>query len=209
MVRLQCQTPPFISKFNLAWPIVWLSPYIFNPFLACISYGFTNTISTDSHGVGIYGKVIAISAELLAVSFNLSCMWIRVLGSCHVLVEVEKTCRFSFTSPILFFVLRSLKVSTLSQVWFLEEEKIPVVSSSEEEGKRHKIMMKSPWEILQSPVGSGGVISLLSSVNIPENLSKMGVEYIEVRRVLSILFVCLIWNLTPSKLQTSGTKNFC
>jgi UDP-N-acetylglucosamine pyrophosphorylase len=109
-----------------------------------------------------------------------------------VLVEVEKTCKFSFTSPILFFVLRSLKVSTLSQVWFLEEEKIPVVSSSEEEGKRHKIMMKSPWEILQSPVGSGGVISLLSSVNIPENLSKMGVEYIEVRRVLSILFVWLI-----------------
>jgi UDP-N-acetylglucosamine pyrophosphorylase len=53
-------------------------------------------------------------------------------------------------------------------------------------------MMKSPWEILQSPVGSGGVISLLSSVNIPENLSKMGVEYIEVRRVLSILFVWLI-----------------
>lgn len=67
-----------------------------------------------------------------------------------------------------------------NKVWFLEEEKIPVVSSSEEEGKRHKIMMKSPWEILQSPVGSGGVISLLSSVNIPENLSKMGVEYIEI-----------------------------
>lgn len=67
-----------------------------------------------------------------------------------------------------------------NKVWFLEEEKIPVVSSSEEEGKRHKIMMKSPWEILQSPVGSGGVISLLSSVNILENLSKMGVEYIEI-----------------------------
>ncbi|KAG6790171.1 hypothetical protein POTOM_006319 [Populus tomentosa] len=79
-----------------------------------------------------------------------------------------------------YFAFDSNKVSTLSQVWFLEEEKIPVVSSSEEEGKRHKIMMKSPWEILQSPVGSGGVISLLSSVNIPENLSKMGVEYIEI-----------------------------
>jgi len=144
-----------------------------------------------------------------SVSFNLSCMWIQVLGSCHVLVEVEKTCKFSFTGPILFFVLRSLKVSTLSQVWFLEEEKIPVVSCSEEEGKRHKIMMKSPWEILQSPVGSGGVISLLSSVNIPENLSKMGVEYIEVRHVLSILFVWLIWNLTLSTLQTRGTKSFC
>lgn len=44
--------------------------------------------------------------------------------------------------------------------------------------------MKSPWEILQSPVGSGGVISLLSSHNIPDNLSKIGVEYIEVRHLL-------------------------
>jgi hypothetical protein len=41
--------------------------------------------------------------------------------------------------------------------------------------------MKSPWEILQSPVGSGGVISLLSLHNIPDNLSEIGVEYIEVR----------------------------
>ncbi|KAM1138660.1 hypothetical protein ACFX11_036765 [Malus domestica] len=40
--------------------------------------------------------------------------------------------------------------------------------------------MKSPWEILQLPVGSGGVFSLLSSNNVPENLSEMGVEYIEV-----------------------------
>jgi hypothetical protein len=60
----------------------------------------------------------------------------------------------------------------------------PVVSSSLEEQNRHKILMKSPWEILQSPVGSGGVISLLSSHNIPDNLSEIGVEYIEVRHSL-------------------------
>ncbi|KAM1592711.1 hypothetical protein EV2_037600 [Malus domestica] len=66
------------------------------------------------------------------------------------------------------------------KVWFLEEEKLPVVSNSVEEEKKHKILMKSPWEILQLPVGSGGVFSLLSSNNIPENLSEMGVEYIEV-----------------------------
>ncbi|XP_059439372.1 uncharacterized protein LOC132171970 [Corylus avellana] len=66
------------------------------------------------------------------------------------------------------------------KVWFLEEEKLPVVSSSLEEQNRHKILMKSPWEILQSPVGSGGVISLLSLHNIPDNLSEIGVEYIEV-----------------------------
>ncbi|KAK9268194.1 hypothetical protein L1049_010637 [Liquidambar formosana] len=66
------------------------------------------------------------------------------------------------------------------KVWFLEEEKLLVISSSPEEQNRHKILMKSPWEFLQSPVGSGGVISLLSSHNILENLSEMGVEYIEI-----------------------------
>ncbi|XP_062012831.1 uncharacterized protein LOC133729338 isoform X1 [Rosa rugosa] len=66
------------------------------------------------------------------------------------------------------------------KVHFFEEEKLPVVSNSMEEEKKHKILMKSPWEILQSPVGSGGVFSLLSSHSIPENLSEMGVEYIEI-----------------------------
>ncbi|CAI0452009.1 unnamed protein product, partial [Linum tenue] len=40
--------------------------------------------------------------------------------------------------------------------------------------------MKSPWEMLKSPVGSGGAIHLLSSQNIPNTLSEMGVKYIEV-----------------------------
>ncbi|KAH1048421.1 hypothetical protein J1N35_039205 [Gossypium stocksii] len=65
------------------------------------------------------------------------------------------------------------------KVWFLEEERLPVVSSLLEQN-RHKILMKSPWEILQSPVGSGGVISLLSSDNIVENLAQNGVQYIQV-----------------------------
>lgn len=69
-----------------------------------------------------------------------------------------------------------------TKVWFLEEEKLPVVRTSPEQSK-HKILMKSPWEILQTPVGSGGVITLLSSNNILENLSEMGVEYIEVSSV--------------------------
>ncbi|XP_021685587.2 uncharacterized protein LOC110668570 isoform X2 [Hevea brasiliensis] len=60
-----------------------------------------------------------------------------------------------------------------NKVWFLEEEKLPIVSSPEEEQTRHKILMKSSWEILQSPIGSGGVISLLSSHNFPENLSQV------------------------------------
>lgn len=63
----------------------------------------------------------------------------------------------------------------------MEEEKLPVVSNSNEEHNKQKILMKSPWEILQSPVGSGGVVSSLSSNNnIVENLNELGVEYIEV-----------------------------
>ncbi|XP_022715665.1 uncharacterized protein LOC111274909 isoform X2 [Durio zibethinus] len=65
------------------------------------------------------------------------------------------------------------------KVWFLKEERLPVVSSLLEQN-RHKILMKSPWEILQSPVGSGGVISLLSSNSIVENLAQIGVEYVQV-----------------------------
>ncbi|KAF2282808.1 hypothetical protein GH714_043099 [Hevea brasiliensis] len=67
-----------------------------------------------------------------------------------------------------------------NRVSFNVELRLPIVSSPEEEQTRHKILMKSSWEILQSPIGSGGVISLLSSHNFPENLSQVGVEYIEV-----------------------------
>ncbi|KAI9127207.1 hypothetical protein K1719_001766 [Acacia pycnantha] len=66
------------------------------------------------------------------------------------------------------------------KVWFLEEAKLPVVSSFPEGQSKHKILMKSPWEILQTPVGSGGVISLFSSHGIADNLSNMGVEYVEI-----------------------------
>ncbi|XP_075481676.1 uncharacterized protein LOC142522282 [Primulina tabacum] len=66
------------------------------------------------------------------------------------------------------------------KVWFLEEETLPVVSSSLDEHGKHKILMKSPWEFLQRPIGSGGFISLLSSQDLLDRLSEMGVEYIEV-----------------------------
>jgi 16S rRNA processing protein RimM len=66
------------------------------------------------------------------------------------------------------------------KVWFLEEEKLPVINNSVEEEKKHKILMKSQWEILQAPVGSGSIISLISSNNIVDILSEVGIEYIEV-----------------------------
>ncbi|KAK9150822.1 hypothetical protein Syun_009131 [Stephania yunnanensis] len=65
------------------------------------------------------------------------------------------------------------------KVWFLEEEELPVVSSSLEDNT-HKILMKSPWEILRSSVGAGGVFSLVSSSGILQNLSEMGIDYVQV-----------------------------
>ncbi|XP_016449337.1 uncharacterized protein LOC107774356 isoform X1 [Nicotiana tabacum] len=66
------------------------------------------------------------------------------------------------------------------KVWFLGEEKLPVVTASQEEESKHKILMKSPWEILQQPAGSAGIVTLLSSQNLLEHLHVMGVEYIQV-----------------------------
>ncbi|KAF7840404.1 Ribosome maturation factor rimM [Senna tora] len=86
------------------------------------------------------------------------------------------------------------------KVWFLEEEKLPVVSSLPEGQSKFKILMKSPWEILQSPVGSGGVISLFSTHSLADNLSNMGVEYIEMIHFLFTFFqICC-----PSERNVGG-----
>ncbi|KAL7089258.1 hypothetical protein ACP275_13G178000 [Erythranthe tilingii] len=70
------------------------------------------------------------------------------------------------------------------KVWFLEEEKLPLVSSSLDVQGKHKILMKSPWEFLQRPIGSGGVITVLSShESLLDQLSETGVEYIEISKI--------------------------
>ncbi|KAH9627375.1 hypothetical protein KSS87_001214 [Heliosperma pusillum] len=66
------------------------------------------------------------------------------------------------------------------KVRFLAEEKLPVVNCSVVEEKKNKVLMKSPWEILQTPIGSGGIITGLLSNDIFGDLLEAGVEYIEV-----------------------------
>lgn len=78
------------------------------------------------------------------------------------------------------FISRDYFGFSPEKVKFLEEEKLPVVSSSAVEPKKNKVLMKSPWEIHQSPIGFGGTISALSSNSILEELIESGVEYIEV-----------------------------
>ncbi|XP_008797487.1 uncharacterized protein LOC103712681 [Phoenix dactylifera] len=65
------------------------------------------------------------------------------------------------------------------KVWFLEERKLPIISTSTDQ-KRNKILLKSPWEILQAPTGSGGLFSLLTSHKVVDDLNEMGIEYLQV-----------------------------
>lgn len=65
------------------------------------------------------------------------------------------------------------------KVEFLEEEKLPVVSAFADQDS-NKILLKSPWEILQASIGSGGVLSLLSSHKVLNELNVKGVEYVQV-----------------------------
>lgn len=65
------------------------------------------------------------------------------------------------------------------KVWVLEELELPVVSISSE-GNRKKVLMKSPWEIIKRPAGSGGIFSLLASNKILETLNEMGVQYTQI-----------------------------
>ncbi|KAF6986370.1 hypothetical protein CFC21_004139 [Triticum aestivum] len=65
------------------------------------------------------------------------------------------------------------------KLWVLEEMKLPVVSLSSELGSK-KILLKSPWEILQRPAGSGAIFSSLSSNKILESFNAMGIEYVQI-----------------------------
>lgn len=86
-----------------------------------------------------------------------------------------------------FAILLLNDLELILQIWFLEEERLPVVSKVVDEQNKYKILMKSPWEILQSPVGSGGIINLLSSPNVLERLTELGMEYVEVRNVIDVI----------------------
>jgi UDP-N-acetylglucosamine pyrophosphorylase len=65
------------------------------------------------------------------------------------------------------------------QIWVLEEMKLPVVSLSSEI-KSKKILLKSPWEVLQMPAGTGSVFSSLASNKILDTLNAMCIEYVQV-----------------------------
>ncbi|XP_042427023.1 uncharacterized protein LOC122014708 [Zingiber officinale] len=65
------------------------------------------------------------------------------------------------------------------KVWFLEEVQLPIVSMPVDQNSS-KILLKSLWELLEAPIGSGGFFRLLLSNNILAQLCEIGVEFVEV-----------------------------
>lgn len=53
------------------------------------------------------------------------------------------------------------------------------------------MLMKSSYELLQAPTGSGGVFSLFSSHGITDKLIEMGVEYVQVSEATNLIHDCL------------------
>lgn len=96
----------------------------------------------------------------------------------------------------------------LSQkVWFLEEMKLPIISTSTDQ-KRNKILLNSPWEILQAPTGSGGLFSKLTSHKVVDDLNEMGVEHVQVCSLddSSTFGHPLFWGLVSSRGADVGIK---
>ncbi|PKU73429.1 uncharacterized protein LOC110093368 isoform X1 [Dendrobium catenatum] len=63
------------------------------------------------------------------------------------------------------------------KVLLLEETRLPIVSKSVDS---KKILLKSSWEILLAPTGSGGTFASLLSQKGVDFLQEMGVEYVQV-----------------------------
>ncbi|KAJ4749375.1 Ribosome maturation factor RimM [Rhynchospora pubera] len=65
------------------------------------------------------------------------------------------------------------------KVWVLEEGRLPVFSmTSDQSGS--KVLFKSPFELLEAPIGPGGDLSLLSFQKILDAFNQMGIEYLQV-----------------------------
>lgn len=61
----------------------------------------------------------------------------------------------------------------------LEAGRFPVFSMpSDQSGS--KILFKSPFELLEAPIGPGGVFSLLYNQKIHDAFNQMGIEYVQV-----------------------------
>lgn len=137
----------------------------------------------EDQGSGISDFVGSESAErrssiLQLQNFLLNERKFAKMEKCHTsipLIIISPTHNLQSTRELFsdndYFSFDSKKVH------FLEEEKLPVVGSSQ---NTHNVLLRSPWEILHSPVGSGGIFSILSSNDILENLNELGVEYVEV-----------------------------
>ncbi|PKA61211.1 UDP-N-acetylglucosamine pyrophosphorylase [Apostasia shenzhenica] len=67
-----------------------------------------------------------------------------------------------------------------TRLWKLIVNQVPTSKLAIISRGSNKILLKSAWEILQAPVGSGGIFASISSQKCVDLLYEMGIEYVEV-----------------------------
>ncbi|MQM09563.1 hypothetical protein Taro_042436 [Colocasia esculenta] len=105
---------------------------------------------------------------------------LHLVSECKVAIILILDCKRTFESMSSLPEEATSPFLQLQNIWFFEEEKLPVVNITPDDQNRHKILLRSPWEIIQSPVGPGGIFSSLSSHKIVDILNEMHVEYVQV-----------------------------
>lgn len=65
------------------------------------------------------------------------------------------------------------------QVWFLTQESLPCISISSDSGA-NRILMESPWKIIQAPTGPGSIVSSLLNQGILERLTERDIQYVQI-----------------------------
>ncbi|XP_052157015.1 uncharacterized protein LOC127774761 [Oryza glaberrima] len=148
-----------------------------------------NFASELNEGAGIIQKSKAATILITNDSDTVDAEFQGLLNSFNKLMKVEETrgsipfvivCPAGHVGSVQNCLVENDYFGLDTQkVWVLEEMKLPIVSMSSKLNSR-KILLKSPWEILQKPAGTGVIFSLLSSNKILDTLNEMGVEYVQI-----------------------------
>uniref|UniRef100_J3M9S8 RimM N-terminal domain-containing protein n=1 Tax=Oryza brachyantha TaxID=4533 RepID=J3M9S8_ORYBR len=148
-----------------------------------------NLSSELNEGIGILQKSKAATILITNESSTLDVEFQGLLNSFHKSVKVEETrgslpfvivCPAGHVESVQNCLVENDYFGLDTQkVWVVEEIKLPIVSMPSKLNSR-RILLKSPWEILQEPAGSGVIFSLLSSNKIWDTLNEMDMEYVQI-----------------------------
>lgn len=65
------------------------------------------------------------------------------------------------------------------QVWFSTQESLPCIGMSSD-SRESKILLESPWKIIQAPAGPGSIVGSLLNQRILERLTEMDIQYVQI-----------------------------